>query len=103
MLCTDSVVERRALRDSVFPRFREHCRHSLGLDVRVSTHFTFFKTFLLHQKHVSETVDVRVRVSCVFLGNSFCSFKAINRLRKDVGTVALYIKTRLLQWHKCSH
>ncbi|XP_028321589.1 NACHT and WD repeat domain-containing protein 2 isoform X2 [Gouania willdenowi] len=31
----DSVVERRALRETVFPRFREHCRHSLGLDVRV--------------------------------------------------------------------
>ncbi|KAM4566138.1 NACHT and WD repeat domain-containing protein 2 [Odontesthes bonariensis] len=31
----DSVVERRALRESVFPKFREHCRHSLGLDVRV--------------------------------------------------------------------
>lgn len=31
----DSVVERRALRESVFPRFREHCRHSLGLEVRV--------------------------------------------------------------------
>ncbi|XP_047449629.1 NACHT and WD repeat domain-containing protein 2 isoform X2 [Mugil cephalus] len=31
----DSVVERRALRESVFPRLREHCRHSLGLDVRV--------------------------------------------------------------------
>ncbi|XP_008284935.1 leucine-rich repeat and WD repeat-containing protein KIAA1239 [Stegastes partitus] len=31
----DSVVERRALRENVFPRFREHCRHSLGLEVRV--------------------------------------------------------------------
>ncbi|KAM4627527.1 NACHT and WD repeat domain-containing protein 2 [Polymixia lowei] len=31
----DSVVERRALRESVFPRLREHCRHTLGLDVRV--------------------------------------------------------------------
>ncbi|XP_054598706.1 NACHT and WD repeat domain-containing protein 2 isoform X2 [Nothobranchius furzeri] len=31
----DSVVERRALRENVFPRFREHCRHSLELDVRV--------------------------------------------------------------------
>ncbi|XP_022062004.1 NACHT and WD repeat domain-containing protein 2 isoform X2 [Acanthochromis polyacanthus] len=31
----DSVVERRALRETVFPRFREHCRHSLGLEVRV--------------------------------------------------------------------
>lgn len=38
MLCTDSVVERRALRESVFPKLREHCRHTLGLDVRVSTH-----------------------------------------------------------------
>uniref|UniRef100_A0A672Z567 NWD1/2-like winged helix-turn-helix domain-containing protein n=1 Tax=Sphaeramia orbicularis TaxID=375764 RepID=A0A672Z567_9TELE len=35
MLCTDSAVERRALRESVFPRFREHCRHTLGLDVQV--------------------------------------------------------------------
>ncbi|KAF7662148.1 hypothetical protein LDENG_00243790 [Lucifuga dentata] len=31
----DSVVERRALRESVFPRLREHCRHTLGLDIRV--------------------------------------------------------------------
>nr|XP_046244792.1 NACHT and WD repeat domain-containing protein 2-like isoform X2 [Scatophagus argus] len=31
----DSVVERSALRESVFPRFREHCRHKLGLDFRV--------------------------------------------------------------------
>ncbi|XP_069545267.1 NACHT and WD repeat domain-containing protein 2-like [Brachyistius frenatus] len=31
----DSVVERQALREKVFPRLREHCRHSLGLDVRV--------------------------------------------------------------------
>ncbi|XP_070825762.1 NACHT and WD repeat domain-containing protein 2 [Chaetodon trifascialis] len=31
----DSVVERRALRESVFPRLRERCRHTLGLDVRV--------------------------------------------------------------------
>ncbi|XP_072248670.1 NACHT and WD repeat domain-containing protein 2 [Leuresthes tenuis] len=31
----DSVAERRALRESVFPKFREHCRHSQGLDVRV--------------------------------------------------------------------
>ncbi|KAK1900183.1 NACHT and WD repeat domain containing protein 2 [Dissostichus eleginoides] len=31
----DSVVERRALRESVFPKLREHCRHTLGLDVRV--------------------------------------------------------------------
>ncbi|XP_072318013.1 NACHT and WD repeat domain-containing protein 2-like isoform X2 [Eucyclogobius newberryi] len=31
----DSVVERKALREAVFPRFREHCRHALGLDFRV--------------------------------------------------------------------
>ncbi|XP_036933089.1 NACHT and WD repeat domain-containing protein 2 isoform X2 [Acanthopagrus latus] len=31
----DSVVERRALRESVFPRLREHCRRTLGLDVTV--------------------------------------------------------------------
>ncbi|KAJ0022159.1 hypothetical protein NQD34_009649 [Periophthalmus magnuspinnatus] len=31
----DSVLERRALREGVFPSFREHCRHTLGLDVRV--------------------------------------------------------------------
>ncbi|XP_055003997.1 NACHT and WD repeat domain-containing protein 2 isoform X2 [Boleophthalmus pectinirostris] len=31
----DSVVERRALREGVFSSFREHCRHTLGLDVRV--------------------------------------------------------------------
>ncbi|XP_075956683.1 NACHT and WD repeat domain-containing protein 2 [Anarhichas minor] len=31
----DSMVERRALRESVFPQLREHCRKTLGLDVRV--------------------------------------------------------------------
>ncbi|XP_027135915.1 NACHT and WD repeat domain-containing protein 2 isoform X3 [Larimichthys crocea] len=31
----DSVLERRALRESVFPKLREHCRLALGLDVRV--------------------------------------------------------------------
>ncbi|XP_029923260.1 NACHT and WD repeat domain-containing protein 2 isoform X2 [Myripristis murdjan] len=31
----DSVVERRALRESVFPRLRERCRQTLGLDIRV--------------------------------------------------------------------
>ncbi|XP_055751054.1 NACHT and WD repeat domain-containing protein 2-like [Salvelinus fontinalis] len=31
----DSVVERRALRESVFPRLREHCRHTHGLDFKV--------------------------------------------------------------------
>lgn len=36
MLCADSVVERRALRETVFPKLGEHCRHTLGLDVRVS-------------------------------------------------------------------
>lgn len=35
-LCADSVAERRALGDKVFPAFRQHCRHTLGLDVRVS-------------------------------------------------------------------
>uniref|UniRef100_A0A3Q3LC29 NWD1/2-like winged helix-turn-helix domain-containing protein n=1 Tax=Mastacembelus armatus TaxID=205130 RepID=A0A3Q3LC29_9TELE len=35
ILCTDSIVERRALRENVFPKLREHCRHTLGLDVRV--------------------------------------------------------------------
>ncbi|CAN9511577.1 unnamed protein product [Ophioblennius macclurei] len=31
----DSVVERRALRESVFPRLREQCRRSTGLEVRL--------------------------------------------------------------------
>ncbi|XP_040901534.1 NACHT and WD repeat domain-containing protein 2 isoform X2 [Toxotes jaculatrix] len=31
----DSVVERRALREHVFPKLTEHCRNTLGLDVRV--------------------------------------------------------------------
>ncbi|XP_034405001.1 NACHT and WD repeat domain-containing protein 2 [Cyclopterus lumpus] len=31
----DSIVERRALRESVFPELREQCRKTLGLDVRV--------------------------------------------------------------------
>ncbi|XP_029302325.1 NACHT and WD repeat domain-containing protein 2 [Cottoperca gobio] len=35
MVCKDSVVERKALRERVFPKLREHCRHTLGLDVRV--------------------------------------------------------------------
>uniref|UniRef100_A0A3Q3FW50 NACHT and WD repeat domain-containing protein 2-like n=1 Tax=Labrus bergylta TaxID=56723 RepID=A0A3Q3FW50_9LABR len=33
--CIDSVVERRALRENVFPKLRELCRHTLGLDLRV--------------------------------------------------------------------
>lgn len=41
VLCVDSVVERRALREGVFPKLREHCRHTLGLDLRVSTHSCF--------------------------------------------------------------
>lgn len=44
LLCTDSVVERRALRETVFPKLREHCRRSLGLDVRVSTHLSLLNT-----------------------------------------------------------
>ncbi|KAM4742705.1 NACHT and WD repeat domain-containing protein 2 [Anableps anableps] len=31
----DSVIERRALREKVFPRFREHCWSLLALDVRL--------------------------------------------------------------------
>ncbi|XP_074535636.1 NACHT and WD repeat domain-containing protein 2 [Halichoeres trimaculatus] len=31
----DSVLERRALRENVFPKLREHCRHTQGLDLRV--------------------------------------------------------------------
>ncbi|XP_028276208.1 NACHT and WD repeat domain-containing protein 2 isoform X2 [Parambassis ranga] len=31
----DSVVERKCLRECVVPRLREHCRHTLGLDVRL--------------------------------------------------------------------
>ncbi|KAJ7995331.1 hypothetical protein DPEC_G00243440 [Dallia pectoralis] len=31
----DSVLERKNLREIVFPRVREHCRHSHGLDFRV--------------------------------------------------------------------
>ncbi|XP_077423035.1 NACHT and WD repeat domain-containing protein 2 [Vanacampus margaritifer] len=31
----DSVVERRALREVVFPKLREHCRRKLGVDFRV--------------------------------------------------------------------
>uniref|UniRef100_A0A8C4ZGE1 NWD1/2-like winged helix-turn-helix domain-containing protein n=1 Tax=Gadus morhua TaxID=8049 RepID=A0A8C4ZGE1_GADMO len=32
----DSVVERRALRETVFPRLREHCRNTHGLDLMSS-------------------------------------------------------------------
>ena len=32
---TDSVVERRALRETVFPKLREHCRNTHGLDLMV--------------------------------------------------------------------
>ncbi|XP_028978125.2 NACHT and WD repeat domain-containing protein 2 [Esox lucius] len=31
----DSVLERKTLRESVFPRLREHCRHTHGLDFKV--------------------------------------------------------------------
>ncbi|XP_034721604.1 NACHT and WD repeat domain-containing protein 2 isoform X2 [Etheostoma cragini] len=31
----DSVVERRALRENVFPKLIEHCRNTLGLEVRL--------------------------------------------------------------------
>ncbi|XP_062275307.1 NACHT and WD repeat domain-containing protein 2-like [Scomber scombrus] len=31
----DSIMERRALRESVFPELREQCRHTLGVDFRV--------------------------------------------------------------------
>ncbi|XP_029700262.1 NACHT and WD repeat domain-containing protein 2 isoform X7 [Takifugu rubripes] len=31
----DSVMERRGLRERVFPKLREYCQHTLGLDVRV--------------------------------------------------------------------
>uniref|UniRef100_A0A665UJI3 Uncharacterized protein n=1 Tax=Echeneis naucrates TaxID=173247 RepID=A0A665UJI3_ECHNA len=34
-LCTDSVEERRALRESVFPKLREQCRNTVGLDFTV--------------------------------------------------------------------
>lgn len=47
MLCVDSVVERRSLRESVFPKLREQCRNALGLDVRVSIHSTFHLCVLL--------------------------------------------------------
>lgn len=47
LLCTDSVVERRALRETVFPELREHYRNTLGVDVRVSKHFTFHSCTLL--------------------------------------------------------
>uniref|UniRef100_A0A4W5QW13 NACHT domain-containing protein n=1 Tax=Hucho hucho TaxID=62062 RepID=A0A4W5QW13_9TELE len=36
-----SVVERRALREGVFPRLREHCRHTHGLDFKVRGHLCF--------------------------------------------------------------
>ncbi|CAL8351226.1 unnamed protein product [Lota lota] len=35
----DSVVERRALRESVFPRLRDHCRNTHGLDLMVTDPF----------------------------------------------------------------
>ncbi|KAF3692862.1 NACHT and WD repeat domain-containing protein 2 [Channa argus] len=31
----DSIIERRVLQECVFPKLREHCRYTLGLDVRV--------------------------------------------------------------------
>ncbi|XP_038150830.1 NACHT and WD repeat domain-containing protein 2-like [Cyprinodon tularosa] len=31
----DSIIERRALREKVLPRYREHCRNLLALDVRL--------------------------------------------------------------------
>lgn len=37
LMFADSVMERRGLRERVFPKLREYCRHTLGLDVRVRT------------------------------------------------------------------
>lgn len=37
LIFEDSVMERRGLRERVFPELREYCRHTQGLDVRVST------------------------------------------------------------------
>uniref|UniRef100_A0A3Q2CKH6 NWD1/2-like winged helix-turn-helix domain-containing protein n=1 Tax=Cyprinodon variegatus TaxID=28743 RepID=A0A3Q2CKH6_CYPVA len=44
---SDSIIERRALREKVLPRFREHCRNLLALDVRVSKTGAKSSTLLL--------------------------------------------------------
>lgn len=73
MMCVDSVVERRALRETVFPKLREHCRHTLGLDVRVSS-------WCLNLTHCREhglfclVVTAAQKVLCLF--PSFCPFGA---------------------------
>lgn len=74
MLCADSVVERRALRESVFPRLREHCRRTLGLDVTVSA------------CHISVIIVCVVNVClsvCLFgfylFYHPFCCFSTINK------------------------
>uniref|UniRef100_A0A3B4WL29 NACHT and WD repeat domain-containing protein 2-like n=1 Tax=Seriola lalandi dorsalis TaxID=1841481 RepID=A0A3B4WL29_SERLL len=45
LIIIHSVVERRALRESVFPKLREHCRNTLGVDVRVSIRSTSLYPF----------------------------------------------------------
>uniref|UniRef100_A0A3P8WMP2 NWD1/2-like winged helix-turn-helix domain-containing protein n=1 Tax=Cynoglossus semilaevis TaxID=244447 RepID=A0A3P8WMP2_CYNSE len=35
LFCLDSVVERKLLRERIFPKLRDYCRHTRGLDFRV--------------------------------------------------------------------
>ncbi|KAM7399395.1 hypothetical protein PAMP_018668 [Pampus punctatissimus] len=50
----DSVMERRALRERVFPKLREHCRHTLGVDVRALVGHQYGRASLPAQVEVSE-------------------------------------------------
>ncbi|XP_071353048.1 NACHT and WD repeat domain-containing protein 2 isoform X2 [Trachinotus anak] len=50
----DSVVERRALRESVFPKLREQCRNTLGVDVRALVGHQYGTASLPAQVEVSE-------------------------------------------------
>lgn len=73
-MCADSVVERRALREQVFPAFRQHCRHALGLDVRVS-----------ETAHILLTQVTRcVRVMVEVVGGA-ALFNILTELGEDAG------------------
>uniref|UniRef100_A0A3B3V233 Uncharacterized protein n=1 Tax=Poecilia latipinna TaxID=48699 RepID=A0A3B3V233_9TELE len=51
---SDSVIERRALKEKVFPRFRERCRSLLALDVRALVGHQYGPACLPTQVEVSE-------------------------------------------------
>lgn len=82
LLSVDSIVERRALRESVFPKLREHCRCTLGLDVRVSKHITFHMWTVLQQR-----MFVKVLMT---IFSPFWPFKARNRSKPYVRNIYVH-------------